>query len=257
MNHLKAIQSYWDARSRGFSDAVEEELHTEPGERWRALFKRELPAPPARVLDCGTGAGFFAVLLAELGYAVNAVDYSGEMLNKAAESLSTRKIRTVQGDTGAPGGGEVFLARMDAQRLEFGGEFDAVVSRNLIWNLEEPEKSYESIERVLKPGGLLMIEDGNHYLHLHDSEYAELARENRPKSDNSCHARHNTDHVDFSVMERIAEDLPLSRLRRPQWDAEQLIARGFSDIRLEIAYRQWGEKKLPGRFLITARKQEN
>lgn len=36
-----------------------------------------------RVLDVGTGPGFFAIILAELGYQVTAVDYTASMLEEA------------------------------------------------------------------------------------------------------------------------------------------------------------------------------
>ena len=36
---LKNIQSYWDMRAGGFSDASMEERKTEPGERWENIFK--------------------------------------------------------------------------------------------------------------------------------------------------------------------------------------------------------------------------
>lgn len=40
---------------------------------------------------------------------------------------------------------------MDASHLAFADEtFDAVVSRNLTWNLEDPEQAYKEWMRVLK-----------------------------------------------------------------------------------------------------------
>ena len=47
---------------------------------------------------------------------------------------------------------------MDGENLEFEQEsFDLVISRNLTWNLEKPEKAYEEWIRVLKKGGHLCI----------------------------------------------------------------------------------------------------
>ena len=40
--------------------------------------------------------------------------------------------------------------------------------------------------------------------------------------------------TDFSIIEKIAEDLPMSRRRRPQWDFEQLISLGFDDIHVKL-----------------------
>jgi SAM-dependent methyltransferase len=45
--------------------------------------KRLLPAPPARILDAGSGPGLYAVPLAALGYHVTGVDVSAEALRHA------------------------------------------------------------------------------------------------------------------------------------------------------------------------------
>lgn len=55
----------------------------------------------------------------------------------------------------------------DAQILPFADNtFDCVCSRNLVWNLEMPQTAYREWLRVLKPGGILLIFDGNHYRYL-------------------------------------------------------------------------------------------
>src|SRR5438552_1132102 len=43
---------------------------------WKDALRPLLPAPPADVLDVGTGTGIIALLLAELGYRVLGVDLS-------------------------------------------------------------------------------------------------------------------------------------------------------------------------------------
>ena len=40
-----------------------------------------------KILDIGTGPGFFPMILSEAGYTVAAVDYTEEMLEKAKENL--------------------------------------------------------------------------------------------------------------------------------------------------------------------------
>ena len=39
-----------------------------------------------KILDVGTGPGFFAILLAEAGYQVTAIDYTEEMLKEAQQN---------------------------------------------------------------------------------------------------------------------------------------------------------------------------
>ena len=84
-----------------------------------------------KILDIGTGPGFFAIILAQAGYQVTAVDYTEEMLKEARHNAGelAEKIQWLQ---------------MDAQNLDFPDQtFDAVVSRNLTWNLENPTRAYQ------------------------------------------------------------------------------------------------------------------
>ena len=51
---------------------------------WWDILAANLPeGEHLRVLDVGTGPGFFAILLAEMGHAVTAVDYTPAMLEDA------------------------------------------------------------------------------------------------------------------------------------------------------------------------------
>lgn len=244
MQHIEEIKDYWNLRANGFSLAVEEELRTESGKEWEEIFRKTITKEKAAVLDDGTGAGFFPVILSRLGHQVTAIDYSEEMTAQAEKRFKEA-------------GAEVLVRQMDAQKLEFADEnFDAVVSRNVLWNLDDPAAAYREMHRVLRPGGKLIISDGNMYLYMHDEEYARLhekqMEEMRKKHeiDGGLHGKHNVDHVDFSIIEKIAEDLPMSRRRRPQWDFEQLISLGFDDIHVKLH-----GKELPMGFLIIAGKK--
>lgn len=245
MQHIEEIKNYWNLRANGFSLAVEEELKSEEGQRWEKIFRENIGNQPADVLDNGTGAGFFSVILGELGHRVTGIDYSDQMVDQARNRLRA---------LGLP----AEIMQMDAQKLTFAQEsFDAVVSRNVLWNLDDPAAAYGEMHRVLRPGGTLILEDGNMYLYMHDGEYAALheAREEKRKKEKEqeggLHGKYNVDQVDFSIIEKIAEDLPMSRRRRPQWDFEQLTALGFDDIHVKL----WGGS-LPMGFLIIARKKE-
>ena len=56
----------------------------------------------------------------------------------------------------------VDVRQMDAQHLAFAdASFDAVVSRNVLWNLDDPEAAYRRDLPVLRPGGVLILEDGD------------------------------------------------------------------------------------------------
>ena len=213
---LKNIQSYWDMRAGGFSDASMKERKTEPGERWENIFKNSLKTG-CHVLDDGCGAGFFTTLLASMGFQVTAVDYSTKMLEEVRRNLETEGLKAE-------------LHQMDVQSLEFAdNSFDAVVSRNVFWNLEHADKAYEEAYRVLKKDGILILEDGNYYRRFF--------------------ARHNKENVDFSIMDEIAKKLPMSQVDRPAWDFNKLVETGFHKIQVEIA-----GSPLPMSFCIVAQK---
>ena len=78
----------------------------------------------------GTGPGFFAIILAEAGIQVTAVDYTEEMLKEAKANAGELSEN-------------IHFQQMDAQNLEFPDEtFDAVITRNVTWNLEHPVRAY-------------------------------------------------------------------------------------------------------------------
>ncbi|HWX46940.1 MAG TPA: methyltransferase domain-containing protein [Roseomonas sp.] len=45
---------------------------------------------------------------------------------------------------------------------EPGGHYDAVVSRHLVWTLVDPAAAFHDWFRVLRPGGRVVIADGDH-----------------------------------------------------------------------------------------------
>ena len=68
MNLLEEIQHYWNHRYSGYSKVNKKELEGIQRERWKEQLKRLLPAnQDLRVLDIGTGPGFFSIILEELG----------------------------------------------------------------------------------------------------------------------------------------------------------------------------------------------
>ena len=244
MPHIEEIRDYWNRRANGFALAVDAEMDAEGARAWAAFFRETFPEP-IEILDDGTGPGFFPAILAPMGHQVTAIDYSEGMVERARARFEALGLN-------------VNVMRGDAQRLPFADEcFDAVVSRNVLWNLDDPARAYGEIHRVLRPGGKVVIDDGNMYLYLHDADYAAAREramaemERRAEKQGGLHGQYNVDNVDFSIIERIAEDLPMSRTLRPQWDFEQLVRLGFDDIRVTI---RGGE--LPMGFRITARKRE-
>ena len=246
MGYLNESQNYWDLRSHGFSDAINEELDSALGEQCKERFRTVFGEKPLTILDDGAGAGFYTVLLSMLGHRVVSIDYSEKMVERIIENMRSRGFKA-----------DAF--KMDAQKLDFEDEtFDAVVQRNVMWNLDHPEEAYKEIYRVLKPGGIFFIDDGNHYLSSHDPEYAREQEERRKEFEAQkkaetvipgSHYRHNPENVDYTVIEKIAQQQPLSYQRRPQWDVNRMILTGFREMDVKI-----DGKGLPHHFTIIARK---
>lgn len=236
---LQEIASYWGTRAEGYSEVNEKELAGSQREAWLHVLEEQFPEKKKeemKILDIGTGPGFFPMILSEAGYTVTAVDYTEEMLEKAKENLGKYTKYGLE---------RVTLQRMDAQNLEFADEtFDVVISRNLTWNLEKPEQAYQEWMRVLKPGGVLLNFDANWYGYLYDEEKKEAYEADRKKVEE----QQLDDHylcTDIDRMENIARQVPLSAMERPTWDTKVLESFGVCSIQTdsEIWKRVWSEEE--------------
>ena len=110
---MQSIGRYWTRRAPSYTDVIKKNLADGWDKVWADELTAHFPRDTRRVLDIGTGPGFFAMILARRGYAVTAVDYSDGMLREARRNAGdlARHIR---------------FARMDAQRLDLtDGSFDA------------------------------------------------------------------------------------------------------------------------------------
>lgn len=197
------------------------------------------------VLDVGTGPGFFAIILTELGYRVTAVDYTSAMLERARRNAGRLAEK-------------ICFQQMNAEELSFpDGSFDVIVSRNLTWNLSKPEQAYAQWVRVLKQGGLLLNFDANWYRYLYDAQ-AETGHHSDRENVRAAGAADDTAGTDVAAMEAIARQAPLSRCRRPQWDQDILGRLGMkvsadTEVWKQVWTRdEWINNASTPMFLITA-----
>jgi hypothetical protein len=119
------------------------------------------------------------------------------------------------------------------------------VSRNVTWNLEQPEKAYSEALRVTKEGGWIVNFDGNHNLHFFNELYMEYRNSDAYIDP---HKKEFVKDVDLKIMEEISKTLPLSLVERPAWDGETLIRLGAKYIALDINREEFiskgdGQKK--------------
>ena len=207
---LEQIRQYWNSRAEGYTLSNREELEDEHRIfLWEQQIRRALNGRICRhVLDVGCGPGFFSVLLARLGYEVTAVDYTENMLAEARKNAAHYGV-------------DIDFRRMDAQKLDFeDGIFDLVISRNVLWNLEQPEQAYREWLRVLKPNGTLMNFDGNFYYYVTDAEYGDRTRWEHKHMQG----------INANSIDRIGEHLPMARRLRPEWDVQELQKLGAREV---------------------------
>ena len=232
---LEKIEKYWSTRTEGYSEVNHKELEGMQKEAWLEVLEAEFPAVPReeiKILDIGTGPGFFPIILAEAGYPVTAVDYTREMLEKAMENAGSLCEK-------------IDFYRMDAQDLGFeDNTFDVVISRNLTWNLEKPEQAYREWHRVLKPGGKLLNFDANWYGYLYDDKKREAYENDRKNVEKGSLDDHYLC-TDIDRMEKIALQVPLSETKRPGWDVKVLEALGAAQIQVneDIWQQVWSEEE--------------
>ena len=224
---LKNIEKYWTNRAEGYSQVNLEELAGEKWPVWLSVIEEHMPKVERkgiRILDIGTGPGFFSIILSRAGYQVTAIDYTEEMLKKAKNNagILADKIEWYQ---------------MDAQALRFADNtFDMIVSRNVTWNLEHPDRAYYEWMRVLHPGGVLLNFDANCYPHLFDEENRAAYEADRNKvSSLGMHDDYTC--TDIEAMEAIARQVPLSHIQRPEWDRQ--ILKQLNGIQIQLDEKVW------------------
>ena len=243
--YIEEFRKLWTDRASSYSDSVISQLDNGTYTKWLDEVLKDIPeGRTLKILDVGCGPGFFSVILGRLGHKVTGIDYNEEMCKVAAENCRTYGV-------------ESDFRRMDAHNLEFDDDtFDLVVSRDVLWNLDDPARVYDEIYRVVRPGGKITVFDGNFYLYAHDKAYEEMNVEKHieiyHKDEEDCKKR-------LLYVADMATRLPASKNRRPQWDASHLISLGCGRVTMVadqdnlIEFIENGKKVyLPFTFSISA-----
>ena len=244
------IREYWEERARGYSLATRISLNDEK-DMFRTTLEDVLRENRRLdVADMGTGAGYAAIAAGMMGHHVVGIDNSERMIQCARRNAHDFGVDV-----------EFILGDINSPRY-CGRSFDAVIAKDVIWSLVDPVSAYMEWTMLLKPGGTLIVADGNYYLDLYDDEYRRKTQYNIMKSgkDNNLHAKTNMDNVDFNRIKELAMELPLSRIRRPSWDVSVLLGLGYEDIRVISMDKttfstltEDGPMILPSKFMVVAR----
>lgn len=148
------IRDYWSSRAAGFDLSASHRIEDRFGmPEWHRFLRGALGLgrdglTGYEVLDIACGTGEISRVLTTLGARVTGLDFSEAMLERARAKLAGRDWRFVQADA------EMMAPLADAS-------FDVAVTRHLAWTLTDPAAAYREWRRVLRPGGRLLVVDGN------------------------------------------------------------------------------------------------
>ena len=109
----------------------------------QSVLERLAPRPGERILDLGCGDGALTLKIAAAGARPVGVDGSPAMVAGAAARGVDARV-------------------MDARRLAFDAEFDAVFSNAVLHWIPEADAVIEGVKRALVPGGRFVAELGGH-----------------------------------------------------------------------------------------------
>ncbi len=145
------IQAYWSSRAETFDTQPGHEIFSE-AERaaWHALLRRHLGEGAGRAaLDLACGTAVVSHLLDDLGFEVTGMDWAEPMLDRARAKAAARgrRIRFYLGDA--------------ENTLEPDQSYDVITNRHLVWTLVDPLAAFREWHRLLKPGGKLLVVDGD------------------------------------------------------------------------------------------------
>jgi ubiquinone/menaquinone biosynthesis C-methylase UbiE len=144
------IAEYWGARSATFDDSPGHGIRTVAEvEAWATLFRTHLPGGARDVLELASGTGEVTRVLRAMNLRVTGLDLAEPMIARA---------RMKHADAGAT----LRFLHGDAENTMLPpASFDAVLCRHLVWTLPEPARAMRDWLRVLRPGGRVVIVDGD------------------------------------------------------------------------------------------------
>jgi ubiquinone/menaquinone biosynthesis C-methylase UbiE len=153
--HFTSVASYWSDIYR--QQDVFALIHQQRRNLVLDIIEEQHLTPDSRVLDIGCGAGVIAIELARRGFIVNAIDSVAAMIELTQEQAATNGLEA-----------RIFAAVGDAHHLAFeDASFSVVVAMGVTPFLHSPADAMREMSRVLKPGGLLIVNADNRWRLTH------------------------------------------------------------------------------------------
>lgn len=143
------IRDYWSNRAESFDMAFGHRIA--PGhetEAWQRPIRDHLGEKPLKILELACGTGEVTRIIHDLGHTVTALDFSEAMLAQArAKHRGKERLSFLLADGG--------------DTMEPDESYDAIICRHFVWTLTAPETAFADWLRILRPGGRLLVFDGD------------------------------------------------------------------------------------------------
>ena len=234
MNLKSAVEKNWSCEAQQYSENVKIELESNLPNQWISLIEKYVPRTDYKnVLDIGTGPGFFPIILSKCGYTVTGIDCTPAMLDEAKKNLQLYNV-------------SANILHASGESLPFDdNSFDCSISRNVTWTLLDTKQSYQEWLRVLRPGGKILIFDANWNLKYHDQEVMKQYQQATKDFRDIFGEDYSVIHDLSEEAENYRRNMPMSKVKRPQWDFNTLFDLGAKSICCEtdVSDLIWGEKK--------------
>ncbi len=151
MDNIKEeIALRWNESSTNYDKQYSHGMKSKAEEiQWKKFLKQVVGEEKKYILDVGSGTGFLSILLGELGHICEGIDISEGMMAVAKEKAKEKGL-------------DIKFTFGDAENLSMkDNTYDVIINRHILWTLPNPEKAIKEWKRVLKPGGKLIIIDGD------------------------------------------------------------------------------------------------
>jgi ubiquinone/menaquinone biosynthesis C-methylase UbiE len=139
----------WDTEAVSFDDEPDHGLH-DPlvHEAWRTLLLSLVPPIPSRIADLGCGTGTLSLVLVQEGHSVDGVDFSPEMVRRAAAKVGSFP-------------GTSFVVGDAAEPPLPAATYEVVLCRHVLWALPDPAAALARWVDLLTPTGRLVLIEGS------------------------------------------------------------------------------------------------